>query len=83
MEFSGINWYLLAAQLVNIVLLALWILLIGAALWQLGRRNLPLRTTLLAGATALCLPLIGALTVLALLHHIPVRPGTEQRVAQR
>lgn len=61
MEQVGINWALLAAQLINLISLALWIVLALVALRRLRRAVVSDLTRALWAALIVLVPLLGAL----------------------
>lgn len=60
MEPVGINWILLALQLVNLALLAGWLILAAIALTRLRRAGLTQGQTLGWAALIVLVPLLGA-----------------------
>lgn len=72
MDFQGINWPLLAAQLLNIVLLLAWITLAFIALRQLRYRQLDEWPRALWATLIILIPVVGASAFLI------VRPGAQR-----
>jgi uncharacterized membrane protein YhaH (DUF805 family) len=64
MEQVGISWPLLAAQLVNIALVSLWIVLALMALRRLRGTQLPDLARAIWAALIVLVPLLGALAFL-------------------
>lgn len=72
MDFQGINWPLVAAQLLNIILVLAWVALAFIALRQLRHRQLGEWPRALWAALIILIPVVGASAFLI------VRPGAQR-----
>jgi hypothetical protein len=61
MESVGINWTLLLAQIINVLLICAWVVMAIMALRQLRRRSLPSLARAIWAAIIVLMPLLGAL----------------------
>lgn len=75
MEYAGINWFVLIAQMINIFLLATWIFLAVKALRQLRQRSMTEAVRFGWAALIVLVPILGALAFLL------AQPG--EQVARR
>ena len=61
MENVGINWALLLAQVINVLLICAWVVMAIIALRELRRRSLPPLARAIWAAIIVLMPLLGAL----------------------